>query len=81
MDRGGRFEVSKYLEFEECEYAGKTQVFAVLSKKHGDILGKVRWYGPWRQYVFYPETGTLFNPTCLNEISWFVADLTRRYKS
>jgi hypothetical protein len=29
----------------------KTLLVSVLSRRHGDLLGMIRWYGPWRQYV------------------------------
>ena len=60
--------MSKYLEFHLIELKLKTKVISVDSKLHGNTLGIIKWYGAWRQYVFYPKIGTLFNAECLNDI-------------
>lgn len=58
-----------YLDFtHKASESGKTTVTTVLSRRHGDKLGTIRWYGSWRQYAFYPEPGTIWNPDCLDEI-------------
>jgi hypothetical protein len=46
----------------------KTLLVSVLSRRHGDLLGMIRWYGPWRQYVFVPEPGTLYSHGCMSDI-------------
>ena len=60
--------MSKYLDFKVIEYKPKTKVVSVTSKLHGDTLGIIKWYGAWRQYAFFPEEGTLFNKSCLDDI-------------
>ena len=60
--------MSKYLEFSLIEKKPKTKVIGVWSKKHSDRLGIIKWFGRWRQYAFFPETGTVFNTECLNDI-------------
>jgi hypothetical protein len=49
----------------------RTTVWDVRSRSRGDLLGRVQWYGPWRQYTFWPEAGVIFNPGCLDEITAF----------
>lgn len=72
---------SGYLRYVELPNEGlKTSVFAVNSVNHGNQLGTIRWYGAWRQYVFYPDPVTLFNPTCLKEIAEFCSDLSSHHK-
>ena len=39
----------------------KTRVIQIRGKQNGFLLGHIKWYGAWRQYVFYPEEKTLFN--------------------
>lgn len=51
----------------------KTVTWIVRGKRSGILLGRIHWYGPWRQYVFYPEPETLFNGGCLREIASFCA--------
>jgi hypothetical protein len=67
--------MSKYLEFKLLEQKPKTKVIEVISKLHGDRLGIVKWFGRWRQYAFFPETGTLFNKECLHDIEEYIRGL------
>lgn len=61
---------SVYLTFNQVSTSRKlTKVVEVMSKRHRKMkLGTIQWYGAWRQYVFYPEPGTLFNRSCLSDI-------------
>lgn len=68
--------MSKYLEFNVIEEKPKTKVIGIWSKKNGNRLGIIKWYGPWRQYAFFPETGTIFNIECLNDISEYIKELS-----
>ena len=69
---------SKYLAFawSGLSASGLTERWAVTSMSSGDRLGGVAWYGPWRQYTFDPERGTLFNSGCLAEIAAFLVEMT-----
>ena len=60
---------SQYLEFDLVGDTGKTTIWNILSKSSGFILGKVKWYGPWRQYSFFPTAETIFNKECMKDIS------------
>jgi len=60
--------MSKYLEFSTIADLPKTKIIGVWSKKHGNRLGLIKWYGPWRRYAFFPENETLFDTECLNDI-------------
>jgi hypothetical protein len=73
---------SKYLEFREISKLDKkTKYIQVISKLHGFILGEIRWYGAWRQYVFYPAHDTLYNRTCLSEMSEYLNSLMNERKT
>ncbi len=71
---------SKYLEFFRAGYTGKTEVYDILSKSSGFILGHIRWYSPWRQYCFWPSSQTVFNVGCLQDIQTFIAELMAERK-
>lgn len=65
------FYESEYLTFERDsirEEGRKTQFWIVTSKSSGDVLGYVKWYGPWRQYCFWPEGDTIWNIACLEDV-------------
>lgn len=65
-----------YLTFEGFgrSASGKTGVWRVLSKSQGSLLGMVKWYGPWRQYIFEPMPDCVFNNGCLDAISSFCSE-------
>ena|SRR5256885_11213324 len=66
---------TEYLLFREVPSPGlKTRVWTVESKNRGDVLGLIRWFGQWRQYIFDPADGTVFNATCLSDIESFLDD-------
>ena len=59
---------TQYLHFYDLPPMGKTRRIVVQSRR-GHHLGDIRWYGPWRQYVFEPAQGTIFNVECLASLA------------
>jgi len=53
----------------------KTAVVAVDSRSSGATLGWIKWFGRWRQYAFFPEPGTVFNPECMDDINSVIRSL------
>lgn len=73
--------MSEYLWFQEYPSdSGKTLVVKILSKSSGDRLGSIRWYGPWRQYCFYPSPDTIFNKGCMNDVVKYIDKLMKARK-
>lgn len=73
--------MDKYLIFKQIPYEGKTKRFEVISKLHGNILGRISWYGAWRQYIFSPSYPTVWNNNCLKDIINFLEQLRKNYKN
>ena len=71
---------SKYLEFDYVGSTGKTDIWNVLSKTSGYILGQIKWYGAWRQYCFWPSPQTIFNPQCMLDINQAIKQLMEARK-
>ena len=71
----------KWIWFNKIEGKPKTQVWECYSNESDEELGLVKWYGPWRQYCFFPETSLLFNPECMREVAEFVETLTKKHKA
>ena len=71
---------SKYMEFDKVGDTGKTEIWNILSKSSSFILGQVKWYGPWRQYCFFPSPNSVFNPTCMLNINAFIKELMKQRK-
>lgn len=51
---------------------------AVLSRRHGDVLGVISWYQPWREYVFEAKPDTVWSRGCLREVTAKVVEMTYR---
>ena len=67
--------MSKWIDFIFIESTGKTEIYKVVSKESAFLLGHIKWHGPWRQYVFFPQAETIFEKTCLEDIKIFLIDL------
>jgi hypothetical protein len=59
--------------------SGKTQKW-LASSTTGSVLGEVRWYAPWRRYVFYPRSETVFDAACLGELQAFCLSRTESHR-
>lgn len=59
--------------------SGKTKRIDVMALD-GATLALIRWYGPWRRYVVYPQTGTLFDASCLRELTQYLDKLMLEHK-
>jgi hypothetical protein len=80
IDAVGGASKERYLEFRLAHEGEKTSTWDVVSVRHGDLLGIIRWWGAWRQYTFFPSNNTVFNPDCLREISAFIEDQMKARK-
>ena len=71
----------KYIRFSlsEDQPKGKTHIWDVTAKA-GDLLGKVRWFGRWRKYSFFPATNCIFEDICLRDIAEFLKWATHSHK-
>ncbi len=69
-----------YLWMVQVGDTGKTKVWAVISKEGGFELGKVKWFGRWRCYAFFP-TDSIFEPKCLREIADFIESRTQEHRA
>jgi hypothetical protein len=59
--------------------SGKTLIWGVEASEDGVDLGQVKWYGPWRKYVF--EHGdNVYEQVCLRDIAQFCEELTKEHK-
>ena len=58
---------------------GKTRIFNVFGLHHS-LIGHVKWYGPWRQYNFFPLDSTCYNKDCLRQIADFTELVTKEHK-
>ena len=59
----------------------KTQVWLVANKDNGVRLGEIKWHGAWRGYAFFPDPGTLYEPTCLRDVADFIQQQNQARRS
>ncbi len=70
-----------WMTFRLAEKKPKTTVWHILNKSSGFLLATVMWYGPFRQYCFFPfEPLAVFNVGCLNDITKFLSELNDEQK-
>ena len=63
-----------------AETKPKTNVYLIQTKS-GDVdLGVIKWYGPWRQYTFFPDDNTIFSKGCMSDINLFIEELMNQRK-
>jgi hypothetical protein len=59
--------------------SGKTKRWHVATKDDSeDLIGEIRWFGPWECYVLYPFGRTVFEKQCLRDIADFCEEQTKQ---
>ena len=53
----------------------KTRDYHIVSRDRSR-LGTIKWYGPWRQFCFFPASDTVWSDGCLRDVQ----DAMRRLK-
>jgi len=72
MKIGDTVTLGRWLQVYCLRSTGKTYVWDILSR-HDEVLGQVKWYGPWRCYALLGVLpSTVFNAECLADIAKFV---------
>jgi hypothetical protein len=71
----GKYMVARFLEARP-----KTSVYGVFSKHHGDKLGVIKWFGPWRQYCFFSMDVAVFSSGCHQDLARFLDSLNKARK-
>lgn len=72
---------TRYIRFVKTGEKEKTSVWAVESIASGSHLGSIEWHGPWRQYVFSPVVGAVFNGACLGNIRLFIDNRMKDHRN
>lgn len=70
--------MKEYIQFELLERKPKTNVYLIRNIAHGSDLGRIYWYGKWRQYVFEPGLNTVWSFDCLAKIEGFLKQVNDR---
>ena len=58
----------------------KTDVYEVVSKQSSEAIGEVKWHAPWRTYAYFPHADTVYEKTCLGDLTLFLQELMNERK-
>lgn len=73
----------KFLHFREDALYTQTHAtkrWWIVSLQGGVVLGEIKWHAPWRRYCFFPAETTIFDLTCLNEVTKFIDERMKERK-
>jgi len=71
----------KYINFILMSDTGKTTIWTIHNNTNDAMLGKIKWYAPWRQYCLHTIDNVVFNDGCLSDVINFINQLTESRKS
>lgn len=66
-----------HLNIIETGNTGKTKTFTVHSVRGGVALARIYWYPAWRRYALHPLGSTIWDASCLIEVTEFLSKLMR----
>lgn len=73
------YKETKWLRFYIVDRKPKTLVLHVINT-NAQFLGKIGWFGAWRQYVYESEDGIIYNNGCLQDIAEVCTELNKAHK-
>ena len=74
-------QMSKHIKFVEVPQPGrKTRRWHVVAVKGGGVLGEIRFYSQWQQYVFTSDNEVVWNSGCLTAVVVFLNTQNRSRK-
>ena len=66
----------KYIHFRQIATQNGRWIWSCRNNRTDSELGQVMFYGPWRQYCYFPKGDTVLNKTCLDNIAEFLQKVT-----
>jgi len=70
----------EYISFEQVSDTGKTTIWQCRNNNLGNHLGIIKWYGPWRQYCYFPTNQGIYSRGCMDDINGFMNQLMEARK-
>jgi hypothetical protein len=75
MNINGVKQKYQYIHFVIIANKPRTQVYSCRNNRSMDELGQIKWYGPWRQYCYFPTVQAVYSAGCLKDIQDFMEEL------
>lgn len=60
------------------EHGRVTHSYQLVNCSSNDTIGHVQWYGPWRQFCFFPEATSVWSDSCLSCVRDVIAWATQQ---
>lgn len=57
----------------------KTPIYNIINNNNLKI-GQIRWYGPWRKFCFYPDSDTIWDNNCLQDVLNIINDYNSKWR-
>jgi hypothetical protein len=67
----------KHIAIQKTELSDKTYI--VFNKHSKEDIGRIYFYSAWKKYVFEPDSRTIYDKECLNDISLFIRTIENEY--
>jgi hypothetical protein len=72
---------TEYLTFKKLKSKNKKTYDVSIETKQGYYLGTISWYGPFRKYTFKPDSDTVWDASCLNDIITYIDELMKSWRT
>lgn len=70
----------QYFDVTETIIKGqKTSIYNIINNKF-EMIGKIKWQGSFRKYGFFPESNTVWDNKCLEEVLDVLNDINKKYR-
>lgn len=69
--------MTSHLKFIQTGDTGKTKTFTVNSLSNGVALARISWFPSWRRYTLQPASSTVWDASCLTEVTEFLDKLMK----
>lgn len=71
----------EHIHFVKVADKPKTSVWTCRNNRTGGELGRVRYYGPWREYCYFPVAQGVYSRGCLADIAAFLKEVSNAHTS
>jgi len=73
---------TKWLYFRKHKrgFKKKTDIYDIYNKESNTIIGQIRWYSGFRQYSFFPCPDTVYEKTCMADITAYLVKIGEEHK-
>lgn len=68
----------KYISFIKYSQQKGIPNYKCHNNRNGNVIGLVEWYHIFKEYCYFPITGTVYSTECLIDITHFISQLNEQ---